>query len=140
MRENDGMTIVVGYRLDQFGEVALEHGITRARATSSPLVLVSVAREDGRPALKADELENLRAEIRDKTGTEVSIRQPSGDDTSEEILTVAREVKAGLIIIGLRPRTAVGKLLMGSTAQRILMDAPVPVLAVKPGQAAAAVL
>ena len=36
-----------------------------------------------------------------------------------------------LIVIGLRHRTAVGKLLMGSVAQRILLDARCPVLAVK---------
>ena len=38
---------------------------------------------------------------------------------------------AELIVIGMRHRTAVGKFLMGSTAQRILLDAPCPVLAVK---------
>ena len=134
------MTIVVGYRPDQFGEVALAHGITRARATSSPLVLVHVVREGDRPGVRAAEAEQLRAEVRDKTGTDVSVRQPTGDDSAEEVLQVVREVNAGLLIIGIRPRTAVGKLLMGSTAQRILMDSPVPVLAVKPGQAAAAVL
>ena len=38
---------------------------------------------------------------------------------------------AELIIIGLRRRSPVGKLIMGSTSQRILLDAPCAVLAVK---------
>ena len=55
-----------------------------------------------------------------------------GVDASEEILTVAREHQAELVVIGLRRRSPVGKLLMGSTAQRVLFDAHCPVLAVKP--------
>ena len=55
-----------------------------------------------------------------------------GLDASEEILAVAREHRAELVVIGLRRRSPVGKLLMGSTAQRVLLDAHCPVLAVKP--------
>ena len=38
------------------------------------------------------------------------------------------------VVVGLRHRSPVGKMLMGSVAQRILLDADVPVLSVKPGQ------
>jgi nucleotide-binding universal stress UspA family protein len=44
---------------------------------------------------------------------------------------VAESEQAEFIVIGLRRRTPVGKLILGSNAQRILLDASCPVLAVK---------
>ena len=49
------------------------------------------------------------------------------------MLDAAEEHNADLIVIGLRRRTPVGKLIMGSTSQRILLEADCPVLAVKAG-------
>ena len=60
------------------------------------------------------------------------VLQPTGGlAAAEEILRIAVEQDAGLIVIGLRRRSPVGKLFMGSTAQQILLDAPCAVLAVK---------
>ena len=55
---------------------------------------------------------------------------------AEEILRVADETDADVLVIGLRHRTPVGKMIMGSVAQQVLLDAPCPVLAVKPPVAA----
>ena len=54
-----------------------------------------------------------------------------GNEPAEDLITVANETDADLIVIGLRRRTPVGKLILGSNAQRILLDAPCAVLAVK---------
>ena len=51
--------------------------------------------------------------------------------TAEDLVKVAEDTGAELIVIGLRRRTPVGKLILGSNAQRVLLDAPCPVLAVK---------
>ena len=59
-----------------------------------------------------------------------------GQEAPDDILDVVNEVSADLVVIGLRHRSPVGKLLLGSNAQRILLESPAPVLAVK---AAAAV-
>ena len=55
-----------------------------------------------------------------------------GPDVVATFEAVVKEADARLIVIGLRRRTPVGKLVMGSSAQRILLEASVPVLAVKP--------
>jgi len=48
------------------------------------------------------------------------------------VLIAARDCSADLVVVGVRHRTPVGKLLLGSVAQRVILDAPCPVLAVKP--------
>ena len=57
-------------------------------------------------------------------------------DAADQILALARDLNAELIVIGLRRRTPVGKFIMGSQAQTILLQAECPVLAVKSNHAA----
>lgn len=57
--------------------------------------------------------------------------EPEGFDTAEALLDKAEEVGATLLVIGSRHRTRVGKLLLGSTVQRVLLESTVPVLVVK---------
>ncbi len=60
------------------------------------------------------------------------IRQAPDDlDPAEELISAAEATEAEFIVIGLRRRSPVGKLLLGSNAQRVLLDASCPVLAVK---------
>ena len=77
------------------------------------------------------DLEAIRAELRD-AGVEHDIRQlVLGMDPADDLVNVANDVDAEFIVIGLRRRSPVGKLILGSNAQRVLLDAPCPVLAVK---------
>ncbi|RYJ06839.1 MAG: universal stress protein, partial [Actinomycetales bacterium] len=48
------------------------------------------------------------------------------------VIEVAEQVKATLIVVGVKHRSPVGKALLGSVAQRVILDAECPVLAVKP--------
>ena len=65
-------------------------------------------------------------------GLALEVRQlVRGNEPAEDLISVANETDADLIVIGLRRRTPVGKLILGSNAQRILLDAPCAVLAVK---------
>ncbi|MCW2810468.1 MAG: UspA domain protein [Friedmanniella sp.] len=130
------MTIVVGYTPTEPGRAALASAIAEGAHRRQPLVVVNTSRGDALAdpgfAQPAD-LDWARACL-EEAGVDFTIRQEvRGHEASEEVLEVAREVEASLIVIGIRRRTAVGKMLMGSNAHRILMNAPCPVLAVKAG-------
>ena len=63
------------------------------------------------------------------------VRTPGSElDPAEQIVDTAAEVGAELIVLGTRKRTPVGKFLLGSTIQKVILDAECPVLCVKPGR------
>jgi nucleotide-binding universal stress UspA family protein len=128
------MTIVVGYIPNEYGEAALAAGIEEARRRGTGIVVVNSTRGDTLvdPSY-VGERQVVALEQR-LAGIDVpyEFRQPMGADVAEEIVGVARETGAELIVIGLRHRSPVGKMLMGSVAQQVLLGAEGPVLAVKP--------
>ncbi len=129
------MTIVVGYTPTPPGRAALVAAVAQARKDSEPLLVVNSSRgeslDDPAYAQPAD-LEWARTTA-EEAGIDVSIRQQMrGRDAADELLDVLEEVDASLCVIGIRKRTAVGKMLLGSNASRILMKAPCPVLTVRP--------
>jgi nucleotide-binding universal stress UspA family protein len=128
------MTIVVGYVPTPEGEAALTAALAEAQRREEPLHVLNTARGDSlvdSRFLSEDALEALRTRL-DQTGVVYEIDQKvRGKDAAEEVVEAADRVKAGLIVIGLRRRTPTGKLITGSQAQRILLDANCPVLAVK---------
>ena len=128
------MTIVVGYTPTPPGRAALVAAAGVAAERNQPVVVVNSSRGDALAdpgfATQAD-LDWAKTTL-EEAGVEFSIRQAvRGREASDEVVTVVEEVGAELCVIGIRRRTAVGKMLMGSNAHRILMDAPCPVLAVK---------
>ena len=130
------MTIVVGYVATKEGRAALTAAASEARLRNSRLVVINSNRGgkdlDAEEATRyEEELAAVKAQL-DDAGVEHQVRQlVRGMEPAEDLIAVAEEVDATLIVIGLRRRTPVGKLILGSNAQRILLDAPCPVLAVK---------
>jgi nucleotide-binding universal stress UspA family protein len=129
-------TIVVGYVPKSEGRAALRRAVEEAQLRKAKLVIVNSHR-GGRDFDREDalETEGQLQEVRDQlgeSGVDNEIRQlVRGLDPAEDLINVAEEVGADFIVIGLRRRTPVGKLILGSNAQRVLLDATCPVLAVK---------
>jgi nucleotide-binding universal stress UspA family protein len=67
-------------------------------------------------------------------GVEFELTQPVGVDTATELLEAMDRDDAELLVIGVRHRSPVGKLLLGSVSQQVLLECPKPVLAVKPDE------
>ncbi len=129
-------TVVVGYLAKPEGEAALEAAIEEARRRRARLVVVRSHR--GGPGYDAQAAAEGEAEVdrvRDvlkQAKVDHEVRQVvRGFEPAEDLINVAEETAADLIVIGLRRRSPVGKLILGSNAQQVLLDAPCPVLAVK---------
>lgn len=129
-----GVTIVVGYAPTREGEAALETAFEEASLRDGSVVVVNSSPGDAwvdEAFVQGESLTRLQSLLA-AAPVPTELRQPvRGKDPAEEVVDLADEVGADVIIIGMRRRTPVGKLLMGSTAQRILLTATVPVLAVK---------
>ncbi|MFF8394349.1 universal stress protein [Streptomyces sp. NPDC016172] len=128
------MTILVGYVPSPEGEAALHAAIGEAHRRDEKLLVVNTTRGDAyvdpRFAQEPD-LSHVREDLA-ALGVDFDIRQVLGArDAAEEIIELAERTDASLVVIGLRRRSAVGKLIMGSAAQQILLGVGCPVLAVK---------
>ena len=129
-------TVVVGYVPKPEGEAALATAISEARLRGSKLVVVNSHRGghdfDKSEAEKAEDDMSRVQQVLEQSGLEFDIRQlVRGFEPAEDLISIAESVDAELIVIGLRRRSPVGKLILGYNAQRILLDAHCPVLAVK---------
>ena len=127
------MTVVAGYIPDRYGEAALAAGIEEARWRGLRLVVVNATKGDAWVDSHFASQQNV-ADLEAKlaaSDVDYEIRQTDGPDIARQILDVVEDIDATLLVIGIRHRTAVGKMLMGSTAQTLLMDCPCPVLSVK---------
>ncbi|HTW15149.1 MAG TPA: universal stress protein [Nocardioides sp.] len=129
-------TVVVGYVPKPEGEAALSKAIEEAKLRGSKLVVVNSHRGgqdfDAAAARRAEaEMESVKSKL-DAAGIDHDLRQlVRGFEPAEDLISIAEANDAELIVIGLRRRSPVGKLILGSNAQRILLDAHCPVLAVK---------
>ena len=126
--------VLVAYVPTPEGRAALASGIDEARRRGVRLVVLNTTRGDAlvdQRYLQGAAVDELRAELA-RLDLHAELRQASsGRDVAEELDDLATEVDAEVVVIGLRHRTAVGKLLLGSAASRILLTVRRPILSVK---------
>jgi nucleotide-binding universal stress UspA family protein len=149
-RQNTALlkSIVVGTDFSVCAARALSHAVSLAQLSGAKVHLVHVLLEpvqalDVAAALPYPDVE-VRKEwegaARARLDREVKAAEKRGVATTAEIrwgrpsdtiVETATRLKATLIVLGTHGRSALEKLLLGSTAERVLRISPVPVLTVR---------
>ena len=128
------MTIIVAYIPRPEGQAAMAKGIEIAKQRNERLVIVNAGPGGSKEDLSVTDVQDVeRIEgLIVSAGINAEFKQfVRGQSAVSEIEALVNTLQASLLVIGLRRRTAVGKLVMGSVAQDILLSVSCPVLAVK---------
>ena len=147
------MKILLLYRPTDEGHAALKAARLEARLREATVLVARHVKLEGEKAPIADVPTQHAAPRETRSGQDVSKLREDLDSVAQDLrssgiesepflvtdtsdpgkalLELARQQEVGLIVMGLRRRSPVGKLIMGSTSQEILLHADCPVLAVK---------
>jgi nucleotide-binding universal stress UspA family protein len=129
------MTVLVGYLPTPEGDAAFSAALDEATRRNEPLLVLNSPRDGALVSVDVaapDRVSALVAQA-DSAGVAIDIQQaPHSGEFADHLLSTADHVHATVIVIGLRRRSRVGKFILGSNAQQILLEADRPVLAVKP--------
>jgi nucleotide-binding universal stress UspA family protein len=131
------MTVLIGYVPTPGGEAALATGLAEAAAHGDEVVILNSPRRGSTvdahlvgPDVSAEVLAAAAA-----AGVTARMDHTDhGADIVDAFTSAIEETGARLVVIGMRRRSPVGKLMMGSDAQRLLLTLDVPILAVKPAR------
>lgn len=116
------MTILAAVTADREGRLALTEGIAEARQLGTELVAVNL----GVTTLNLKDLDTNGVSV-----TVIDRQAKESQDSADVILDEITNHRVTRLVIGVKRRTPVGKAILGSLSQTLLLNAPVPVLAVK---------
>lgn len=125
--------ILLAYVPSATSEAAFAFAVEEAeRRDASLLVLASERAPDPRKARGVTDQRPLQERL-EETGLGFELRTVlKRDDPADDILDAVEHDDVDLVILGIRKRTPIGKILLGSTSQRVAIESPVPVVMVKP--------
>jgi nucleotide-binding universal stress UspA family protein len=137
------MNIVVGYVDSPEGEAAIDQAIAESRLRGGKVVVVhSMVGGDHEDTEDYRRMSAAMESVHDRLHAEgidhCTHEYVRGQEPVQDLLGAVADHDAGMIVIGIRSRSATGKLILGSNALDILRDATVPVLCVKRKKAEAA--
>ncbi|SDM53257.1 Nucleotide-binding universal stress protein, UspA family [Oryzisolibacter propanilivorax] len=128
------MTVLVAYVARPEGRAALDKGIDIATRNNERLVVVNAGpggRNEDPGLVDGYEVERVEERLA-KLPVQAEFKHfVRGKSAVEEIDAMVGPLEVSVLVIGLRKRSPVGKLLMGSVAQELLLTVDCPVLAVK---------
>ena len=130
------MKILVAYDGSNAAKEALSIAEMHANALKAEIILVQsmvggpeVPRKDFEQV--ENNLEYEKSLLLDKKIPCKPVLSVRGLEAGEDLVQLADEHKADEIVIGVRRRSKVGKLVFGSTAQYVVLNASCPVVTVK---------
>lgn len=116
------MSVAVAVTDSPEGRLALESAVAEAQKLGTGLLLINLTLHDF-------------AEAGAPSGLEVTVINRSGRGDRDPATAVIDELnersEVDRLVLGVRARSRVGKLILGSVAQRIILRSPVPVLTVR---------
>jgi nucleotide-binding universal stress UspA family protein len=115
------MSVLVAVPDSPEGIAALAAGVAEADLLGTDLIVVNLALT---PLDTSTVPTGTQVKVIDRTGK-------SDRDPADAVLDEIRDHDVSRLVIGLKRRTPVGKALLGSVSQRLLLDSPVPVVAGK---------
>jgi nucleotide-binding universal stress UspA family protein len=130
------MTVAVAHQVSATAKLALSQAVQEARYRDTDLAVLHVVGT----ALDADTAESYRLGVSDEieravgpdndVAWELHLKTVAGD-VGEALMQLTDQLRPDLLVLGARRRSPVGKALLGSVAQTIILEANVPVLVVK---------
>jgi nucleotide-binding universal stress UspA family protein len=129
------MTIVVIHHSSPQGDAALSAGQDLSRERNEPLLILDA--RSGSNAPGTDDLEHraftqqVQKALDAGTTWKAELVEP-GEDPPEAIMERIREVQPSVVVLGTRHRSAIGKMFLGHTVHRYLLEIDSPILLVKP--------
>ena len=115
------MSVLVAVPDSPEGVAALAAGVTEAGLLGTDLIVMNLALTPIDTSLIPD-------------GIQVKVLERAGKpdrDPAQAVLDEIRDHDVLRLVIGIKRRTPIGKAVLGSVSQRLLLDSPVPVVAVK---------
>ena len=130
------MKILVGYEESRVADEALKLAHKHAKAFGADVLIMTSLEQS--PTLKKEDIDKAESRLekvkKQFTADEISCETHalvSYQSAGEDLVSFAKENDVDEIIIGVKRRSKVGKLVFGSNAQYIILEAPCPVLSVK---------